>query len=440
MYITKKLGENHIRIFFALFLMACMAFVNYIETNTTYALTEAEELQQKIDERTRNIAELNKEIQLYSDLVDKTSKEAQTLQTKIKQLEANGKAINYDIQKTQKKIDVASLTITKLGFNIKESQNKISTLQKGIEKSIKEIDSTDNISVMENLLSGKNISESLKIIDNQLSFNNGIQSLISKIREEKRKVETNKNETESQKKQLLTLQTELSNKKKAVDYTKKEQDAVLKDTKNQEKNYQNIVQNKQALKAAFEKEIFDYESKLKYTGNKSNLPSAGSSPLAWPVDNVRITQLFGKTSASKRLYLSGSHNGVDFGVPIGTSVKAMADGVIMGTGDTDLTCKGASFGRWILVKYNNGLSATYGHLSVISTSQGQKVATGDVLGLSGNSGYSTGPHLHISIYAADSVQVQNRPSASCGGRTYTMPIAPTEAYLDPMLYFPTNTK
>ena len=133
------------------------------------------------------------------------------------------------------------------------------------------------------------------------------------------------------------------------------------------------------------------------------IPKTLGRLFSWPLDKVVITQLFGKTSASARLYVSGTHNGVDFGTKIGTPVKALAEGVISGAGDTDLTCKGASFGRWILIKFDNGLAATYGHLSVISVTEGQKVAAGDIIGYSGNTGYSTGPHLHISclLYTSD---------------------------------------
>jgi murein DD-endopeptidase MepM/ murein hydrolase activator NlpD len=309
-------------------------------------------------------------------------------------------------------------------------------LQSGIEKSIRDISMAEGTTLVETLLGDRNISEFLFHVDNQLNFNNAIQKMIYDVRTEKQKVETDKNQTEEQKKSLLALKTELSGKKKAVDNTKSEQADILKSTKNEEKTYQKILSDKQALKAAFEKEVFEYEAKLKYNGNLADLPKAGSSAFAWPVENVRITQTFGKTVASKKLYVSGSHNGVDFGVPAGTKVMALANGVIAGTGDTDLTCKGASFGRWILIKFDNGLAATYGHLTVISVKQGQRVNVGDIVGLSGNTGYSTGPHLHISAYAADAVDVQNRPSASCGGKTYTMPISPVDAYLDPMLYFP----
>lgn len=405
-----------------------------------YALTDAEALQQKIDERNANIVELNKEIKQYTDLVDKTGREAETLSARIRQLEANAKAINLDIQKTRKKIDIANLTIQKLGLNIKESENKIEIMQGAIEKSVRDIYAAEDTSLVEILLSDKNLSDFLFHVNSQLGFNDSVQNLISQVRQEKKKVETNKSATESQKKTLVALQGQLSDKKKAVDYTKSEENKVLVDTKSQEKGYQKILRDKLALKTAFEKEVFEYESKLKYNLNLKALPAAGSSPLSWPLDDVYITQLFGRTVAAARLYVSGSHNGIDLRAPIGTAVKAAASGTVAGTGDTDITCRGASFGRWVLIKHDNGLATNYGHLSVISATQGQNVTVGDTIGYSGNTGYSTGPHLHLSVYAADAVQVQNRPSISCGGKVYTMPIAAVNAYLDPMLYLPPYIK
>lgn len=406
---------------------------NYVLAQNNSAV---EDLQRKIEERNRNIEQLNKEIKLYEELVDKTSQEAKTLQALIKGLEQNAKALNLDIQKTSAKIDVANLDIKKLDINIKSSEEKIEIFKDGIASSINEISRSEDISVVENLLNKKNLSELLIGIDAQLNFNNAIHKKVLELQQEKQVLQKNKNEQETKKKELVVLKTELSDKKKVVDNTKTERNQVLKETKNQEKNYQQMVADRQAKKTALEKEIFDYESQLKYTLDPSSIPKAGSMAWAWPVDKVLITQKFGKTNASKRLYVSGTHNGVDFGVPIGTKVKAMGPGVVLGTGDTDVTCKGASFGRWVLIRFDNGLAATYAHLSVISTSKGQQVSTGDVIGYSGNTGYSTGPHLHISAYAADAVNVVDRPSATCGGRIYTMPIAPVDGYLDPMVYFP----
>ena len=158
-----------------------------------------------------------------------------------------------------------------------------------------------------------------------------------------------------------------------------------------------------------------------------SLPPAGSSPLIWPVDSVKITQHFGRTVDAKRLYSSGTHNGIDFGISIGTPLKAMASGVVVGSGNTDLACQKASYGKWVYIKYDNGLSSLYGHMSLIKVGDGARVSTGDLVGYSGATGYATGPHLHLTIIAADAGSIQSFPSKACNGKMYTAPVAALNA-------------
>jgi len=114
----------------------------------------------------------------------------------------------------------------------------------------------------------------------------------------------------------------------------------------------------------------------------------------------------------------------------------MADGVIKGIGNTDLVCPGVSFGQWILIEYNNGLSSTFAHLSFVKVSEGQSVRRGEVVGYTGGTGRVTGPHLHVSLYASNGVNVSTVPSISCPGKILKQPIAAISAYLDPMYYLP----
>jgi murein DD-endopeptidase MepM/ murein hydrolase activator NlpD len=112
---------------------------------------------------------------------------------------------------------------------------------------------------------------------------------------------------------------------------------------------------------------------------------------------------------------------------------AAAAGTVMGTGDTDLVCKGASYGRWVLIKHDNGLATLSGHLSLIKVVAGQRVERGELIGYAGQTGYATGPHLHFTVAAAQGVEIKNLKSAVCPG-TYTMPVFDARAYLDPILY------
>jgi murein DD-endopeptidase MepM/ murein hydrolase activator NlpD len=77
----------------------------------------------------------------------------------------------------------------------------------------------------------------------------------------------------------------------------------------------------------------------------------------------------------------------------------------------------------------------YAHLSSFAVAKGDIVKSGQVIGYSGNTGYSTGPHLHFTVYASQGVKVmQYTSSVSC--KHATIPIADPKAYLDPMLYLP----
>mgnify|MGYP001561524865 FL=1 len=209
---------------------------------------------------------------------------------------------------------------------------------------------------------------------------------------------------------------------------------MLKLTKNQEANYKTLLAQSEAKKEAFEQELYNFESQLRIAIDPKSIPPAGKGILAWPLDSVFITQYFGKTVAAKRLYVSGTHSGVDFRAAVGTPVKATLDGVVEGVGDTDRVCRGVSYGKWVLIKHANGLSTVYGHLSLTKVAVGTKVVTGEMIAYSGNSGRSTGPHLHLGVIASQGVKVGEYTSKVCAGAIMTMPLISREAYLDPLIY------
>jgi murein DD-endopeptidase MepM/ murein hydrolase activator NlpD len=151
-----------------------------------------------------------------------------------------------------------------------------------------------------------------------------------------------------------------------------------------------------------------------------------------------VTQTFGDTAFARAGAYSGKgHNGVDFRAPIGTELHAVLSGTVIGTGNTDSVRGCYSYGKWILIRHDNGLASLYGHLSVIGVSSGQHVDTGSIIGYSGQTGYATGPHLHLSIFASQGVQIVKLTQFTgkvtpCANAT--MPVAPLNAYLDPLQY------
>ena len=86
------------------------------------------------------------------------------------------------------------------------------------------------------------------------------------------------------------------------------------------------------------------------------------------------------------------HSGIDIVVNMGTAVKAVMDATVAAVGWN------SSYGNYVILNHGGGLQTLYGHLSRAAVKQGQRVSQGTVIAYSGNTGYSTGPHLHFGVY------------------------------------------
>lgn len=92
------------------------------------------------------------------------------------------------------------------------------------------------------------------------------------------------------------------------------------------------------------------------------------------------------------------HNGIDIAAPTGTGVYSYASGTVISVSQNN------TLGKYIAIDHGNGLVTRYLHLSKFNVEKGDKVSTGDRIGSVGNTGYSTGPHLHFEVLKNGSYQ------------------------------------
>jgi murein DD-endopeptidase MepM/ murein hydrolase activator NlpD len=394
----------------------------------------ADDLKIKISAKTDEIKKLEQEIKQYQGDLAVLGSKKKTLANSIAELNFLRKKLDTEIRITQAKVDASDLKIRQIGSQISYKDGEITSRPAALKEALGSIYERDAYSLPQIALSNESFSGIWDDIQTLDQFSGSIKQNIEILQGLKTDLESKKNDKQIEKNHGLSLKSELNDRKKIAEQARREQSTLLVQTNNQESTYKKILSQKIALKDAFEKELQDYETTLKFILDPSSIPPRGTKVFAPPLDDILITQQFGRTSASGRLYASGSHNGTDFRATMGTRVMAMGTGVVDGVGDTDVTCRGASFGKWVFIRYNNGLASTYGHLSLISVQKGDTVSAGTLVGYSGNTGYSTGPHLHVSVYAGSGVNVKSLPSKACDGRLYTMPIAAINAYLDPMDY------
>ncbi len=175
-------------------------------------------------------------------------------------------------------------------------------------------------------------------------------------------------------------------------------------SKNQEKQYQATLTDLQKKREQIAREINLLEDKLRLAIDPNSIPSARAGILFWPIKN-QITQSYGSTAQTGFINpVYSFHNGIDIDAEVGDPIKAALEGTISGVGDNGKY----AYGKWITIKHENGLTTLYGHLSVQSIRVGQKVKTGETIGYAGNTGYSTGSHLHFTVYATNTFSIEQK--------------------------------
>ncbi len=157
----------------------------------------------------------------------------------------------------------------------------------------------------------------------------------------------------------------------------KKQDQALKEM------HQELTQ----LQGAASKQEASLETLIEYFEDKRSLYA--STPAAWPVRGW-VTSPFGDRISP----ITGKeqfHEGIDIAVQVGTPVLAPADGVVV------KACFESGYGNMVELSHGYGLKTVFGHNSRLNVKVGQHVKRGDIISYSGNTGSSTGPHVHYEV-------------------------------------------
>ncbi|MFA6278906.1 MAG: peptidoglycan DD-metalloendopeptidase family protein [Candidatus Paceibacterota bacterium] len=435
--------------------VSCLLLTLFLLPPATYA-DESSDIQAKIDANNNQLESLKAEIAAFQSQLDAIGSKKNTLQSTISSLAISQKQLAAQIQATQNKISSANLQIQRLTSSIGDKEYAIAADQDAIAKALQSIAEGEQVSLITSLISSHSFGEAWQAADESVQFNRALGNDIADLRAVRTELSVNRDSVTKEKKQLVSLNNDLALQKRSVDASKAAQQKLLTDTKNQESTYQQLIAQKKAAEKSFEQELISLQSQLNLIVHPGLLPKAGSGLLAWPFSSTYmincsarksvfgnlfcITQYFGNTpfaTANPQIYNSGGHPGIDFSAPIGTAIKAALSGTVLATGNTDLIRGCYSYGKWVMIDHKNGISTLYAHLSNIDVSAGQSVGTGQVIGLSGMTGYATGPHLHFGVYATEGTQImtlkQFRSSAT-GCANATMPVATLTAYLNPLSY------
>lgn len=408
------------------------------------------ELRTKIDDYNAQIKEIEKEIEEYQKEIAQTSKDAETLKNQISIFEATIKKLQANTRLTEKRIETANFILEELSLQIKSKEEEINTSKETLSEIIRKIDEVESRSLLEILLANLNFSDFFGDLQQMEYFQGNISSNLQQIQILKADFENQEKEREREKKELEDLHSQLNDQKNLTEEQKLQKNTLLKETKNKESAYKKLLADRLAKQQALEEEISAMEEQIRIEIDPNSLPKTGSGVLLCPIENSGdplwctkstevgggITQFFGNTpfaTQNPQVYGGKGHNGIDLRASVGTPIKAAQNGVVVDIGNTDNECRGVSYGKWVLIRHNNNLTTLYAHFSLIKVLPGNSVEAGEIIGYSGDTGYVTGPHLHLSVFATPAIRVDFIKSKICG-TTMKMPIAPYNGYLNPLSY------
>lgn len=213
-----------------------------------------------------------------------------------------------------------------------------------------------------------------------------LQDLQQEITEKKESLEDSRSESEAAKAKLVS-------EKSTLDKQRADAVALVNEINANEAEYQSTLDAIDAEEEAIQARIVELSRQLaaQQAASGQTTSNAALGGYIWPVSSRRITSPFGNRNTGIA-GASTNHKGVDIGgVYYSSEVHAAKAGTVI------VSQYSSSYGNYVVVSHGSGNTTLYAHMSSRSVSVGQWVDQGDVLGITGSTGISSGPHLHFEI-------------------------------------------
>lgn len=365
-----------------LIVLALTTILSFTSLNIAYASglkdkqQELKNIQNNINGMKDDLKDIKQEKNSIYSQITKLSSQINTVENQIEDLENQISSTTVAITKTSKALDIA---IEEFGEYKDESEDRIRTMYMNGTSAYLEI-----------LLSATSFSDFISRMDIVKRIMLHDSDILLNMKEKQEEIETKKQGLETQKNKLVSLQKQTSVKKNELSTaSKKKKDffnQLSKDQKELEKAIDAEIRESKEIEADIKRIIeASKNSNLKYDGNISTILKSSEAGKA-----IKVTSQYGMRFHPV-LKVYKLHTGVDYGVPTGTPVHAMADGQVI------IAKYSGGYGNYIVINHGSGLTTLYAHNSKLLVTVGQNVKGGQIISKSGSTGYSTGPHLHFEV-------------------------------------------
>jgi murein DD-endopeptidase MepM/ murein hydrolase activator NlpD len=358
-----------------------------------------------VTESQKQLENVNDSIDSKKEKLDEINKSSEETQNQIKSLDSEAGTLSGKLAATNDQLSSVKVELAAAQSELDESENKLKEQKALFESRIVALYTSGNVSYMEVLLGSTSFSDMVSRLEWVTTIVKYDNNIISEIKVEQEKVETKKAELDSKKKSIETLKAEADTKYSELEQKTAEKQKLMASLEKDESYYEMLI-------AAEEKEAANIQARIQQM--KAQSSSSGSNAGSGTASSSGLSSITGGKSFSItspygwRVHpitgVSKFHKGIDIAAPSGTPVYSLKSGTVMYTGyDAN------GYGNYVMVDHGDIISL-YAHNSSIAVSVGQQVKGGQLLCYSGNTGGSTGPHLHFEVRLAGSGETINPAS------------------------------
>ncbi len=371
-----------------LVLALCLGFVNHINETPVQAATSSE-LEQELEELERQKAEKDKEMASLQGQIDVNASEMKKLVQQKNVLEQEMNMIRDKLELTNRQIATYSLLIADKQEELDAAQERLANLQEENKLRIRAMEKNSRVSFWSVLFSSSSFMEYLdrmKLIEEIREEDN---RRLQEMKDVAQQVETAKEELVEKQAELETSRKELESMQETLAIKKIQADDILIELKKDADALEAMMAEMEDEEQRLLEEMAKKEDEIDEAKLREWLAQGGDGWLM-PTLYKGVSSSFGmRWHPIDKVYKM--HNGVDLPGTTGTPVIATRGGVVT-TAVFHKTC-----GNHIWINHGNGYKSVYMHLDTMIVSVGQYVQAGQQIGTLGNTGGSTGPHLHFGI-------------------------------------------
>lgn len=338
-------------------------------------------IQQQLTNEANKKSEAEKTIGTVYEQLHAIQIELDTATAELKQVQADRIRLDQDITKTE--------------AELKAAQERLQSREKVFYKRVRDIYINGRLSYLDVVVGSKDFSDFANRMEMLKRILQADMELINTIKTEREEIASKKAKLEADRAKVLELEKVAQEKQTIINQKKAERQAVLERAMNDrdtaERAYNELMASSASITAMLQQRAAERAAASQGGGGGGATTTwvQGTGQLAAPV-NAPITSDFGwrihPIYGTSRL-----HAGTDFGVDEGTPVHAADGGVVVEAGWI------SGYGYTVIIDHGNGMSTLYAHNSDVAVSPGQTVSKGQVVSYSGNTGGSTGPHLHFEV-------------------------------------------